>query len=120
MTDSQPLDSTRAELAERVRAARPENEPPEMTPLQKALAEINANWLLTARLPPPESASLRWRAVYFLKRVVRRVMIEALNTIVLQQNAFNANVARALTELAKDNARLRERVEELEKGRGNS
>jgi hypothetical protein len=38
----------------------------------------------------------------------------------LQQNAFNANVARALTELAKDNARLRERVEELEKGRGNS
>ncbi len=87
----------------------------QLTPLQKAISAVNANWHLSAKLPAPVNAPLKWRAVYFAKRVARRVMIELLNTVVEQQNAFNAQAARALTELARENAELRRRVEELEK-----
>ena len=89
----------------------------QLTPLQKAISAVNANWHLSARLPAPVNAPLKWRAVYFVKRVSRRVMVELLNTLVEQQNAFNAQTARALTELAKENAELRKRVEELERNK---
>ncbi len=89
----------------------------QLTPLQKAISSVNANWHLSARLPAPVNAPLTWRAVHFVKRVMRRVMVELLNTVVEQQNAFNAQAARALTELAKENAELRKRVEELEKNK---
>lgn len=92
--------------------AKPRNE---LTPLQKAISGVNANWNLSAKLPAPVHAPLTWRAVYLTKRVVRRVMVELLNALVEQQNAFNAQVARALTELAKENAELRAKVEELER-----
>ncbi len=88
-----------------------------LTPLQKAVSSVNANWHITARLPAPQNAPLAWRAVYFGKRVARRVMVELLNTIVQQQNTFNEQVARALTELAQREARIAElekRVAELE------
>lgn len=87
----------------------------ELTPLQKAIAGVNANWYLSGKLPAPANAPLAWRVVYLVKRVTRRVMVELLNTIVEQENAFNAQVARALTELAKENAALKAKVEELEK-----
>ncbi len=89
--------------------------PPDLTPLQKAISGVNTNWHLSGKLPAPVNAPLRWQAVYFVKRVARRAMLELLNTIVEQQNSFNAEVARALTELAKENNELRRRIAELEK-----
>ncbi len=91
---------------------------PELTPLQKAISGVNTSWHISGKLPVPVNAPLAWRVVYFGKRVARRVMVELLNTIVEQQNTFNAETARALTELAKENAALRRRVQELEKGPG--
>jgi hypothetical protein len=103
-----------ADLQARLRGM--ETKPPaELTPLQKAIAGVNANWHLSGKLPAPVNAPLPWRVVYFAKRVARRVMVELLNSIVEQENAFNAQVARALTELAKENAELKARIEELEK-----
>ncbi len=90
----------------------------ELAPLQKAISGVNANWHLSAKLPAPVNGPLAWRAAYLTKRIMRRAMVELLNTIVEQQNAFNAQVAQALTELAKENAQLRAKVEELER-RGN-
>jgi len=89
----------------------------QLTPLQKAISAVNANWHISARLPAPVNAPPAWRAVHFVKRVMRRVMVELLNTVVEQQNAFNAQAARALTELARENAELRKRIQELEKNR---
>ena len=84
----------------------------ELSALQKAIAGVNAQWHISATLPPPApGAPFMWRAVYFVKRVTRRVMAELLNTLVQQQNQFNREVARALTELAANE----ERVAELEK-----
>jgi ABC-type Zn2+ transport system substrate-binding protein/surface adhesin len=104
----------------KARLSRMETKPPaELTPLQKAIAEVNANWHLDGRLRPPENASRAWYLSHFARRVARRVMVDLLNSIVEQQNAFNAQVARALTELAKENAELRAKVEELQK-RGNA
>jgi polyhydroxyalkanoate synthesis regulator phasin len=101
-----------AELRERVRRAPAPASDADLTPLQKAIANLNANWYISATLPPPApNAPLTWRVVYFFKRVARRVMVELLNTIVQQQNAFNLQVARALTELASQETR----VAELEK-----
>ncbi|MDL1895646.1 hypothetical protein FBQ82_05195 [Anaerolineae bacterium CFX7] len=108
---SQDLDVARelAELRERVRRAPAPAADADFSALQKAIANLNANWYISATLPPPASgAPLTWRAVYFVKRVARRVMAEALNTIVQQQNAFNLQVARALTELAAQETRLAE------------
>lgn len=105
-----------AELRERVRRAPPS--PNELTPLQKSIAHVNAQWHISATLPPPApGAPLTWRAVYWVKRVTRRVMAELLNTLVQQQNTFNREVARALTELAAQETRvleLEKRVAELE------
>lgn len=89
--------------------------PADLTPLQKAIAGVNANWHLSSKFPAPVNAPLPWRAAYFAKRVVRRVMVELLNSVVEQQNAFNAQAARALTELAKENAEMKARMEEMEK-----
>lgn len=98
-----------AELRERVRRTPAPASEADLTALQKAIANLNANWYISATLPPPApNAPLTWRAVYFVKRVVRRVMVELLNTIVQQQNAFNLQVARALTELAAHETRLAE------------
>jgi hypothetical protein len=84
--------------------------------LQKAVANLNANWHISATLPPPApNAPLSWRAVYRVKRVVRRAMLELLNTLVQQQNAFNLQVARALTELAANESRVQELEERLAK-----
>jgi hypothetical protein len=113
-TGEQDVAQELAELKARLR--RMEIEPaPELTPLQKAIAEVNANWYLIAKLPAPADAPPAWRLVYFVKRVARRVMVELLNTIVGQQNAFNAQVARAITELAKENAELKAKLEEIER-----
>jgi hypothetical protein len=105
-------------LRERVRRAPPAQN--DLTALQKAIALVNANWHISATLPPPApGAPLAWRAVYMVKRATRRLMVELLNTIVQQQNAFNRQVANALTELAAQENRLEElerRVAELEKG----
>ena len=104
-------------LRERVRGLNAPPPTPEMTPLQKAVSGVNANWHITARLPAPANAPLQWRAVYFAKKVARRVMVELLNTVVQQQNSFNVQVAQAVTELAKSQARVAElekRVAELE------
>ncbi len=87
----------------------------QLTPLQRAVSNVNANWHLSARLPAPVNAPLTWRLVHLAKSVPRRLMVELLNLIVDQQNAFNNQVARALTELTKENAELRARVEELER-----
>ncbi len=112
----EPLDVERELEALRTRV-RGMDIPPsvQLTPLQKAVSYVNANWHLSARLPAPVNAPLTWRAVYFVKRVVRRLMAELLKTLVEQQSGFNAQAARALTELAKENAALRARVEELER-----
>ena len=91
--------------------------PLELTPLQKAIAGVNANWHLSGKLPAPVNAPRAWRVVYFAKRVGRGVMAELLNTIVEQQNAFNAQAARALTELAKENAELKARIEAMEENK---
>ncbi len=99
-----------AELRERVRRA-PASDA-DFSALQKAIANLNANWYVSATLPPPApNAPLTWRAVYFAKRAARRGMVELFNTFVQQQNAFNLQVARALTELAAQETR----VAELEK-----
>jgi hypothetical protein len=88
-----------AELRARVRRAPAASN--DLSALQKAVASVNAQWHISATLPPPApGAPLTWRGVYFVKRVARRVMAELLNTLVQQQNTFNRQVARALTELA--------------------
>lgn len=89
--------------------------PVTLTPLQRAVSDANANWFISTRLPPPDArAPFSWRIVYLAKSLVRRVMAQVFNTFVEQQNTFNANVARALTELAKENAQLRAQVHTLE------
>ncbi len=103
-----------AELKARVRGLDGANPNAELSPLQKAIAGVNANWHLSARLRVPENTSLVRRAAWLPRRVMRRVVVELLNTIVEQQNAFNAQVARALTELARENAELRARVQKFE------
>lgn len=108
---SRELDIERelAALRERVRRTPAPQSGVELSALQKAIANINANWYISATLPAPApGAPLTWRAVYFSKRVVRRVMVELINTVVQQQNAFNRQVALALTELAINEARLAE------------
>ena len=109
-----------AELRERVRRTPAPTSDTDLTALQKAIAQLNANWYISATLPPPApNAPLTWRGVYFFKRVARRVMVELLNTVVQQQNAFNHQVARALTELASQETRLEaleKRLAQLEKG----
>jgi len=118
---SHPLDVERElnALRERVRRTPAPASDADMTALQKAIANLNANWHISATLPPPApNAPLTWRAVYFIKRILRRVLVELLNTLVQQQNAFNLQVARALTELAAQETRvegLEKRVAELEK-----
>ncbi len=105
-----------AELRARVQHA-PASEN-ELSALQKAIASVNAQWHISATLPPPApGAPFTWRAVYFVKRMTRRVMVELLNTLVQQQNAFNREVARALTELGQQETRLGElekRIADLE------
>lgn len=103
-----------ADLRSRLRGAETTSVPA-MTPLQRAIAQVNATWHVGGRLPPPENASLRWQVAHFARRVVRRLMVEVLNTVVEQQNAFNAAAARALTELAKENQELKEKIREKEK-----
>ncbi len=99
-------------LRERVRRSPVPASDADMTRLQKAIANLNANWHISASFPPPAaSAPLTWRAVHFAKRVTRRVMVELLNTVVQQQNSFNHQVARALTELAAEQTH----IEQLEK-----
>src|SRR5436190_1476517 len=94
-----------AELRERVRGA-PVSQS-DLTSLQKAIANVNAQWHISAALPPPApGAPFTWRGIYLVKRVARRVMVELLNTVVQQQNAFNRDVARALTELAAQETRM--------------
>ena len=113
-TSEQEVAQVLADLKVRLRGM--DTEPlPELTPLQKGIAGVNANWHLSGKLPAPVNAPWAWRAVYFVKRAARRVMVELLNTIVEQQNAFNAQAARTLTELAKENAELRAKVAELER-----
>lgn len=110
-----------AELRERVRRTPAPASGADLTELQKAIANLNANWYISATLPPPApNAPLTWRVVYFFKRVARRVMVELLNTVVQQQNAFNLQVARALTELAAQETRLdalEKRLAEMERER---
>jgi hypothetical protein len=109
-----------ADLRARVRRTPAPAPDADLTTLQKAIANLNANWYISATLPPPApNAPLTWRVVYFGKRVARRVMVELLNTVVQQQNAFNLQVARALTELAAQETRieaLEKRMTELEPG----
>ncbi len=89
---------------------------PTLTPLQKAVVGVKTNWFISGKLPAPTAnAPLTWRAVYLVKRVIRRVMVELLNSLIEQQNRFNSDVAHAVTELAKENAELRLRIEELER-----
>lgn len=120
---SQNIDVERElnELRARVRRTPAPTSDADLTALQKAIANLNANWYISATLPPPApNAPLTWRAVYFVKRVVRRVMVELLNTLVQQQNAFNLQVAKALTELATQEERIAElesRIAKLEKER---
>lgn len=110
-----------AELRERVRRTPAPASDADLTELQKAIANLNANWYISATLPPPApNAPLTWRVVYLFKRVARRAMVELLNTVVQQQNAFNLQVARALTELAAQESRLdavEKRLAEMEKDR---
>lgn len=115
---SQPdVERELAELRERVRRVPASQH--DLTALEKAIAAVNANWHISATLPPPTpGAPLAWRTIYFVKRATRRVMVELLNTLVRQQNSFNREVARALVELAAQQNRLDEleaRVAELEK-----
>ncbi len=89
---------------------------PTLTPLQKAVVGVNTNWFISGKLPAQgTNAPLAWRAVYLVKRIARRAMVELLNSLVEQENRFNSDVARAVTELAKENAELRRRIEELER-----
>lgn len=112
MTEFIDVERELAALRERVRRTPAPRPDAELSALQKAIANLNANWYISATLPPPAPGAPRmWRAVYFSKRVLRRVMIELLNTVVQQQNAFNRQVALALTELAVRD----EKVQELER-----
>lgn len=109
MTQTIDVEKELAELRERVRRAPAPAPDQELTALQKAIANLNANWYISATLPPPApNAPLTWRIIYLFKRAARRVMVELLNTLVQQQNAFNLQVARALTELATQETRVAE------------
>jgi hypothetical protein len=119
---SQPdIEQELADLRARVRQT--PAPPNDLTPLQKAIASVNVQWHISATLPPPApGAPLTWRIAYFFKRAARRVMVELLNTLVQQQNTFNREVARALTELAAQEERMRElerRIEQLELNKTN-
>lgn len=118
MSQKTDVEQELAELRERVRHTPVPPESQDLTALQKAIANLNANWYISATLPPPApNAPFAWRAVYFGKRVARRVMVELFNTIVQQQNAVNLQIARALTELAVQEthiAALEKRLAELE------
>jgi len=114
MSETIDVEQELAALRARVRGAQPANTPTGLTPLQKAIAYINAHWALSARVPTPPKPPLHQRPIYFAARVVRRAMVVVLNTIVEQQSAFNAQTARALSELAKENDQLRARLQELE------
>jgi hypothetical protein len=112
----EPLDVERELEALRARVRGVQAIPPNgLTPLQKALSGANANWLLSPKFPAPANAPRSWRAVHFAMGLPRRVIVRLLNAIVEQQNVFNGQAARALTELAKENAELRARVEALER-----
>ena len=116
-----PQPDIERELAElRARVQRAPSSTRELSALQKAIAQVNAQWHIAATLPPPApGAPFAWRAVYLAKRVTRRVMVELLNTLVQQQNQFNREVARALTELAAQEHRITElekRIATLEEG----
>lgn len=119
MTSSIDVEQELADLRARVRRAPAPASADDLTALQKAIANLNANWHISAALPPPApNAPLRWRAVYLAKRAAHRTMVELLNTLVQQQNAFNLQVARALTELAAQESRLdglEQRLAALEK-----
>src|SRR4051794_28143493 len=108
MSVSQPdIERELAELRERVRGTPVSQD--DLTALQKAIASVNTQWHISAALPPPApGAPLPWRSVYFIKRVTRRVAVELLNTLVQQQNTFNRDVARALTELAAQETRIQQ------------
>ena len=117
MTQNLDVEHELAELRARVRRVPPSER--DLTELQKAIAGVNANWHISANLPPPApGAPLLWRTVYFVKRVIRRIMVEVLNTVVQQQNGFNHQVARTLTELAAQETRLQDlevRLAQVEK-----
>ena len=119
MAEAIDVERELAALRESVRRTPVLSSDAEMTALQKSIANLNANWHISAKPPPPApGAPMTWRAVYWVKRAVRRVMFELLNTLVQQQNAFNGQVARgALTELAARDSQweaLEKRVVELE------
>ncbi len=114
MSQNIDVEKELAELRARVRGSDVPASAADMTALQKAIASLNASWYISATLPPPASgAPMTWRGVYFVKRVARRVMVEMLNTVVQQQNAFNLQVARALTELAAQETRILRLEEQL-------
>lgn len=106
-------------MRERVRQAPPASN--DLTELQKAVARVNAGWYISLTLPPPApGAPLTWRITYTVKRIAHRIMAELLNTIVQQQNTFNREVARTLTELAAQESRLADleaRLAQLEQER---
>ncbi len=102
-------------LRARVRGAQTPSAAANLTPLQKAICDVNANWHLSGRLPEQSGGPLLQRVIRLGRRIARRITIQVLDTIVVQQNTFNADVARALTELARENTALRQRVEELER-----
>jgi len=114
VSDTIDVEQELAALRARVRGAQPANTAIGLTPLQKAIAYINAHWALSARVPTPPNPPLRQRPIYFATRVARRAMVVLLNTIVEQQSAFNAQTARALSELVKENDQLHARIQELE------
>ncbi len=117
MTEPLEVERELEALRVRVRGLNVPDPTGQLTPLQKAISSVNAHWYLSGKYPPPTQGTLPQRVIYFFKRVARRVMVEVLNTLVEQQNAFNAQVARALTELAMRDAKIAElekRIAELE------
>jgi len=96
-------------LAQRVREGRAGVDADEASwsELQAAIQDVNLNARVNSHLPLLWDDLVFGRMRSLIQRVVRRLLRWYINPIVDQQNRYNAAVARAITLLAADNARLR-------------
>lgn len=125
-TDEAAVERILDEIRHRVRTQRPAGNiagDQALSELQAAIQDVNVNAKVNSHLPLLWESMVLGRVRALVQRVVRRLLRWYINPIVEQQNIFNAAVARSLTLLAAENARLqrenvdlRERLARIEKG----
>ena len=84
-----------------------------LSELQAAIQDVNINAKVNSHLPLLWEDMVIGRLRSFVQRVVRRLLRWYINPIVDQQNMYNAAVAKAITLLAAENARLRRDLAEM-------